>query len=43
MPVHRLDRVHRPAFGTVAVSRVLEVNFEDGEDKVIGDEPYNAR
>ena len=36
MPVHRLDRVHRPAFGTVAVSRVLEVSFEDGLQHNLG-------
>src|SRR5215471_16388668 len=36
MPVHRLDRVHRPAFGTVAVSRILEVGFEDGFQHDLG-------
>ncbi len=29
MPVHFLDRVHRPARGTVAVGIVLEVSLED--------------
>src|SRR5271166_5287367 len=36
MPVHRLDRVHRPAFGTVAVSRILEVSFENGFQHNLG-------
>jgi hypothetical protein len=30
MPVHFLDRVHRPASGSVAVGVVLEVSLEDG-------------
>jgi hypothetical protein len=30
MPVHFLDRVHRPASGPVAVGIVLEVSLEDG-------------
>ncbi len=29
MPVHFLDRVHRPACGTIAVGIVLEVRLED--------------
>src|SRR6478736_3849202 len=32
MPVHFLDRVHRPASGPVAVGIVLEVSLEDGFD-----------
>jgi hypothetical protein len=30
MPVHFLDRVHRPTSGPVAVGIVLEVSLEDG-------------
>lgn len=36
MPVHFLDRVHRPASGPVAVGIVLEVSLEDGFDHDLG-------
>ncbi|WP_456683317.1 hypothetical protein [Bradyrhizobium sp. S3.14.4] len=36
MPVHFLDRVHRPASGPVAVGIVLEVDLEDGFDHDLG-------
>src|ERR1700681_4933286 len=36
MPVHFLDRVHRPASGRVAVGIVLEVSLEDGFDHDLG-------
>ena len=36
MPVHFLDRVHRPAGGPVAVGIVLEVSLEDGFDHDLG-------
>jgi hypothetical protein len=36
MPVHFLDRVHRPASGSVTVGIVLEVGLEDGFDHDLG-------
>src|SRR6202166_4744278 len=36
MPVHFLDRVHRPASGPVAVGIVPEVSLEDGFDHDLG-------
>ena len=36
MPVHFLDRVHRPARGPVAIGIVLEVSLEDGFDHDLG-------
>src|SRR5262245_1214591 len=36
MPVHFLDRVHRPASGPVAVGIVLEVSLEDRLDHDLG-------
>src|SRR5436189_4202957 len=36
MPVHFLDRVHRPANGPVAVGIVLEVSLEEGFDHDLG-------
>src|SRR3979490_2162996 len=36
MPVHFLDRAHRPASGPVAVGIVLEVSLEDGFDHDLG-------
>src|SRR4051794_22647309 len=36
MPVHFLDRVHRPASGPVAVGIVLEVSLEDRFDHYLG-------
>src|SRR3954451_15620158 len=36
MPVHFLDRVHRPASGPVAVGIVLEVSLEDRLDHHLG-------
>src|SRR6267154_4700914 len=36
MPVHFLDRVHRPASGPVAVGIVLEVSLEDRFDHDLG-------
>ena len=36
MPVHFLDRVHRPASGPVAVGIVLEVSLEDRFDHNLG-------
>src|SRR6476659_865823 len=36
MPVHFLDRVHRPASGLVAVGIVLEVSLEDRLDHDLG-------
>src|SRR5438132_7417299 len=36
MPMHFLDRVHRPASGPVAVGIVLEVSLEDGFDHNLG-------
>src|ERR1700692_4276154 len=36
MPVHFLDRVHRPASGPVAVGIGREVSLEDGFDHDLG-------
>src|ERR1700730_2400351 len=36
MPVHFLDRLHRPASGRVAIGIVLEVSLEDGFDHDLG-------
>jgi hypothetical protein len=35
MPVHFLDRVHRPTSGPVAVGIVLEVSLEDGSITIL--------
>ena len=36
MPVHILDRIHRPAGGTVAIRIVLEVGLEDWLQQNLG-------
>ena len=42
MPVHFLDRVHRPASGPVAVGIVLEVSLEDRLDHDLGGNSYTT-
>ena len=37
MPVHFLDRDHRPANGPVAVGIVLETSLEDGFDTILAE------